>query len=128
MNSRRIAVQEALVRLTADSAVSWPVFLVMVVWSGLLAVLASGSTVAAGPLARAVIGIVAGGMAFGLIVVVNSILRHRALRHRASTVTRTWIMLVTFVAAGGLRGLIVQVLFGALGYTTYSWLYDVQRI
>lgn len=102
-------------RATGPALVSWPVLVLVVVWSGVLSLLGSGSTATGSLAARVVIALLAGIAACAVVLVAwLSMLR------RMDGLRRAVAALVAVAVAGLVRGLFVQAGFVAMGFAEPS--------
>lgn len=104
-----------LLRATGPALVSWPVFALVVVWSTVLSLLASGATATGSLATRAGIALVA-GLAACVVVLVAWWLGLR----RLEGVPRIAVALLAIAGAGLMRGFVVQAGFVAMGFSDGS--------
>lgn len=100
-----------LLRATGQALVSWPVLILVVVWSTVLSLLGSGSTVTGSLPPRAAIAFVAGVAACGVVLGAWWL-----LLRRLEGVPRVAGALVAVVVAGLVRGFVVQAGLVAMGF------------
>ena len=104
-----------LLRATGPALVSWPVLALVVVWSAVLSLLASGATATGSLAIRAGIALVA-GIAACVVVLVAWLLGLR----RLEGAPRIAVALLVIVGAGLMRGFVVQAGFVAMGFSDGS--------
>ena len=104
-----------LLRATGPALVSWPVLALVVVWSAVLSLLASGATATGSLAIRAGITLVA-GIAACVVVLVAWLLGLR----RLEGVPRIVVALLAIAGAGLMRGFVVQAGFVAMGFSDGS--------
>ena len=104
-----------LLRATGPALVSWPVLVLVVVWSAVLSLLASGATATGSLAMRAGIALVAGVAACGVVLVAWIL----GLR-RLEGLPRIAVALLAIAGAGLVRGFVVQVGFVAMGFSDAS--------
>lgn len=104
-----------LLRATGPALVSWPVLALVVVWSTVLSLLASGATATGSLALRAGIALVAGLAACGVIV-----LAWMLLLRRLEGMPRIAAALLAIAGAGLVRGAVVQAGFIAMGFAEGS--------
>ena len=104
-----------LLRVTGPALVSWPVLILVVVWSTVLSLLGSGSTATGSLALRAAIACVA-GLAACTVVLLGWWLILGRLDGRARAV----LALVVVAVAGLVRGLVVQASFVEMGFAEAS--------
>ena len=104
-----------LLRATGPALVSWPVLALVVVWSTVLSLLASGATATGSLAVRAGIALIA-GLAACAVVLVAWLLGLR----RLEGVPRIAVALLAIAGAGLMRGFVVQAGFVAMGFSDGS--------
>ena len=104
-----------LLRATGPALVSWPVLALVVVWSTVLSLLASGATATGSLAIRAGIALIA-GLAACVVVLVAWLLGLR----RLEGLPRIATALLAIACAGLVRGFIVQAGFVAMGFSDGS--------
>ena len=104
-----------LLRATGPALVSWPVLALVVVWSTVLSLLASGATATGSLAIRAGIALIA-GLAACVVVLVAWLLGLR----RLEGLPRIAAALLAIACAGLVRGFVVQAGFVAMGFSDGS--------
>ena len=94
---------------------SWPVLVLVVVWSAVLSLLGSGSTATGSLVMRMAIALVAGVAACGIVVAAWWL-----VLRRLDSLARAVTALVVVAVAGLVRGLVVQAGFVAMGFAEPS--------
>lgn len=100
-----------LLRATGPALVSWPVLLLVVVWSAVLSLLGSGATATGSLTARAIIALLAGVASCAVVLLAWWV----ALR-RLDGLPRILLALVVIAVAGLVRGFVVQLGFVEMGF------------
>ncbi len=104
-----------LLRATGPALVSWPVLILVVVWSSVLSLLGSGSTATGSLALRAAIAFVAGVAACGVVL-----LAWWLILRRVDGLARVMLALLAIAVAGLVRGLVVQASFVEMGFAEAS--------
>lgn len=110
-------------RVTGPALVSWPVLVLVAVWSGVLSLLGSGSTATGSLAVRAGIAFVAGIASGGVVLIVWWL-----VLRRVGGLLHVMIAIGAVLVAGAVRGLVVQSGFVAMGFSEGSAADYVQRI
>lgn len=110
-------------RVTGPALVSWPVLVLVAVWSGVLSLLGSGSTATGSLAVRATIAFVAGIAATVVVLLVWWL-----VLRRLDGLPHVVVAIGAVLAAGAVRGLVVQAGFVEMDFSEGSASDYIQRI